>query len=255
MRVAVAQMPMAWTLEENTRAIVEHLSRAKALGAEVALFPECATTGFHRRVPGETSPGAIRGAIERVREACRALALPAVVGTPFFPEAGESPRWNAAVAIGADGEVRAVCPKVGLTASEHAYFDAGAERPTFTLGAVLCGVLLCREVRDAEEARHELRGSRVVFWPGAIAWDNPASHPENVVTREIAQACARTLGAYLVQCNWATSLNDPETRGLGGSLVVSPAGEVVHACPADAPGITLVALALADVEGMETSAA
>lgn len=245
MRVAIAQLPMAWTLAENTRSILEHLARAKALGAEVALFPECATTGFHRQVPGQVSVAGIRDAIGRIRDACRTLEMAAVVGTPFFPTDDESPRWNAAVAIGAEGEVRAVCPKVGPTPTERAYFDAGTERPTFTLGAVSCGVLLCREVQDAEEARAALGGVHVVFWPGVIAWDAPDSHPENVVTREMAADCARTLGAYLVQCNWASSLNDPTMRGLGGSLVVSPDGEIVHACPADAPGITVVALDVA----------
>ena len=245
MRIAIVQMPMAWTLEENTRSILDHLAQASALGADVALFPECATTGFHRQVPGQTSRGAIQHAIDRVRVECSALGLPAVFGTPFYPADDESPPWNAAVVVDAGGEVGAVCPKVGLTQSEHLFFQAGSARPTFTLGPASCAVLLCREVRDAEDARSALRGARVVFWPGAIAWDSPATDPENVVTREIASACARTLGAYLVQCNWPISLNNPAVRGMGGSLVISPAGEIVHECPLDEPGISVVTLDLA----------
>lgn len=256
MRIAIAQIPMAWTLAENTRSVLGHLARARALGADVAVFPECATTGFHRRVPEHVSRSSIRRAIDRVRARCRALALPAVVGTPFFPADGEGAVWNAAVAVGADGEVLAVCPKVGLTESERAFFHAGTTRPTFALNAVSCGVLLCREARDAEQARASLAGVRVAFWPGAVAWhDERPTHPENVVTREIASACARTLGAHLVQCNWPNSLNDPQTRGMGGSLVVAPRGEVLHECPADRPGITVIALDLGEEERRSDHAA
>ncbi len=256
MKIAIAQMPMGWTLEENTRSILEHLAQARALGADVAVFPECATTGFHRRVPGQVSPRGIGQAIEQVREQCRVLGLPAVFGTPFFP-AGEEPAiWNAAVVIGSGGEVLSVAPKVGLTRSEGTYFQAGTARPAFRLGAVSCAVLLCREVRDAEQIRPGFTDVQVVFWPGAIAWSSTEpTHPENVVTREIAVACARTLGVHLVQCNWPNSLNNPDVVGMGGSLVISPIGEIVHECPADQPGISLVTLKVEAAEPASTRAA
>ena len=246
MKVAIAQMPMGWTAEENTRTILDHLAEARRLGADVAVFPECATTGFHRQVPGRTTAGVVRRAVAQIQDRCRALGLPAVVGTPWFPAEEEPPVWNAAAVIGAGGELLSVCPKVGLTQSEHGWFHPGTERPAFTLGSVRCAVLLCREVRDAEAARASLAGVRVVFWPGAIAWNDTAlAHPESVVTREIAVACARRLDVHLVQCNWPGSLNDPAKRGMGGSLVVSPAGEIVHECPADEPGVSVVTLDLA----------
>lgn len=244
MRVAIAQMPMGWTVEENTRSILVHLEQASALGADVAVFPECATTGFHRRVPQEVSRRGIHRAVRRIRAGCRALGLPAVVGTPWFAPGEEPAPWNAAVAIGARGQVLAVAPKVGLTHSEGAFFRAGADRPAFALGGVSCGTVLCREVRDAADIRTSLADVRVVFWPGAIAWGNDASHPENVVTRGIAAACARTLGVHLVQCNWPNALNAPDVSGMGGSLVISPAGEIVHECPADQPGVSIVTLDL-----------
>lgn len=256
MRIAIAQMPMGWTLEENTRSVLEHLAEAKALGAEIAVFPECATTGFHRRVPEQTSRGGIQEAIRQIQAECAAWQLPAIVGTPYFPSARESAIWNAAVVIDSGGALSAVCPKIGLTQSECAYFEAGVARPSFTVGSVSCAILLCREVRDAERLRPHLAGARVVFWPGAIAWNSTReTHPENMVTREIASVCARTLGAYLVQCNWAQSLNDPQASGMGGSLVISPSGEIVHECPVDRPGITVVTLDLGDVEEGPSSAA
>ncbi|MBW3571534.1 MAG: hypothetical protein KY467_10540 [Gemmatimonadetes bacterium] len=67
------------------------------------------------------------------------------------------------------------------------------------------------------------------------------------MTRDIACDCAQTLGVYLVQCNWPHSLNDPTVASMGGSLVISPAGEIVHECPADQAGISLVTLDAAGV--------
>jgi omega-amidase len=248
LKIAIAQMRMAWTLERNTRSILEHLAQARTLGADLAVFPECATTGFHRRVPEQTSRAGIQQATRRIQAECAALKLPAIVGTPFFPSAEEVPIWNAALVIDSGGDIAAVCPKIGLTQSEATFFQAGTARPTFSLGSVDCAVLLCREVRDAEYIRPHLAGVRVVFWPGAIAWNSRrATHPENVVTREIASACARTLGAYLIQCNWAESLNDPEASGMGGSLVISPAGEIIHECGVGQAGVSIVTAAPDDV--------
>lgn len=105
MRIAIAQMPMHWTLEENTRSVLAHLDQASALSADLALFPECSVTGYHRRVPGQVSRRAIAASLGRIQARCAALRLPALVGTPFFPSPADDRVWNAAVAIDADGQV------------------------------------------------------------------------------------------------------------------------------------------------------
>jgi len=239
-RIAIAQMPMSCTPEENTRAVLEQLAEARALAANLVVFPECATTGYHRQVPELISRSRLREALERIQAQCAALELAAVVGTPFFPSPEDDRIWNAAVAIDAAGEIQAVCPKVGLTQSESRFFHPGDARPVFMLGTIRCSVMLCREVRDAELLREQIPEARLLVWPGVIAWGSEAGHPQNVVTKEIARACARTLNSHLIQSNWASSWNQPELRGMGGSLVISPRGEVLHECPRDEAGISLV---------------
>lgn len=104
-------------------------------------------------------------------------------------------------------------------------------------------MILCREVRDAERLRPELGGVQVVFWPGAVAWDSTRPvHPDDDFARDTARDCARTLGSHLVQCNWPQWLNDPGVTGLGGSLVVSPGGDLLHQCPLDEAGISIVTI-------------
>ena len=242
MKIAIAQMEMRSTCAENLEGVIGHLHEAKALGADVAVFPECATTGFHRQVPDQVNRREIAGAVARIQQECAALGIAAVVGTPFYPSDSDGEIWNAAIVIDPRGAVLAVVPKVGLTKSERLFFTAGDARTAFTLGSVGCGVMLCREVRDGEELRTGLGGIRLAFWPGAIAWDSAPTDPDNVVTPEIASECARTLESYVVQCNWATSLNNPDVRGMGGSLVLAPTGELLHRCPLDTVGISLVEL-------------
>ena len=118
--------------------------------------------------------------------------------------AKEEPIWNAAVVIDSSGDALPACPRIGSTHSERIFFHTGSVRPTFSVAYLACAVLLCREVRDLEPIRPHVMGVRVLFWPGAIVWNSPrATRPENAVTRGIASAFSRTLGAYLVQCNWA----------------------------------------------------
>lgn len=250
MKIAIAQMPMRWTTEENSRSVIDYLARAKALSADVVVFPECSTTGYHRRVPEQISRRGIADSLERIQAQCAALELPAVVGTPFFPCAAEDRIWNAAVAIGADGEIQAVCPKAGLTQSEDRFFQAGRTRPTFSLGAASCSAFLCREVRDVEQLFPQVGGTDLVFWPGVISWDNdPYAHPDDDVTIEIAQTSARILGSYLVQCNWPNSVNRPELTAMGGSLVISPTGELLQQCPLDEAGVSVVTVDVLDRGG------
>lgn len=236
MRIAIAQMPMQATCAGNTDGVMEHLGEAAALGAEVVVFPECATTGYHRDVPAQVSRGFIHDALARVREACAKLRLAAVVGTPYYPAADDGVVWNAAVVVGPGGDVLAVCPKVGLTKGEHRFFTPGADRPRFRLASFSCGLMLCREVRDARQRLTD-GSDRITFWPGVISWEPDGGDPEDDVTPEIAVAGARTLGSYVVQCNWSNSVNRPRLRGMGGSLVLAPTGELLYESPRDTAGL------------------
>jgi omega-amidase len=247
-RIAIAQMAMRDTCAENMAGVLDHLLQAKALGADIVVLPECATTGYHRTVPEQVGPAGIADAMGRIRDRCASLQIAAVFGTPYYPADEAAEVWNAAVAVDPSGEVLAVCPKVGLTATERRFFTAGADRPVFAIGSTVCASVLCREIRDAEQILPGFGAARVTFWPGIIDWPDPAApargdaDPDNMVTPEIARSFARTLGSFVVQCNWPNSVNRPGLARMGGSLVLSPAGEVVHRCPLGEPGITCVAL-------------
>jgi predicted amidohydrolase len=84
-RIAIVQLPMHPTPDENTRCVLDYMAQAKVLEADLVLFPECATTGYHRGVPGQINRRLVRASLERIQAQCAALELPAIAGTPFFP--------------------------------------------------------------------------------------------------------------------------------------------------------------------------
>jgi predicted amidohydrolase len=246
-RVAIAQTAMTWSVEESTDAVLAGLDAAAALGAELAVVPECAATGYHRRLPDRVDDLTLAASLARIRERCAALGLPAVVGTPHPAPNAPGRYLDAAVAIDGSGAVVAVTAKTGLTASEVRYFVPGGAREVFALGGTRCAVLLCREARDAERLRCEVAGARLVLWPSVIAWDYDGPvREEDRVGEEGAAHCARTLGAWIVQANAPASLNRPELRGFGGSLVLSPRGDIVHRSALDRATIEVVEIPVED---------
>src|SRR5436305_13270618 len=107
MRIALAQIdPVVGDLAGNRTMILERLEEAKEHGADLALFPELAVTGY----PPEDlllRPGFVRAAERSLEEIARgARGIAVVVGTPHF----DRDLYNAA-AVCAAGEVKTLVKK------------------------------------------------------------------------------------------------------------------------------------------------
>ena len=97
MRIALAQIdPTVGALDGNRELILHRLEEAKAAGADLALFPDLAVTGY----PPEDlllRPGFVRAAeesLEQIAYAARGIVV--IVGTPHAP----SRRRASAIALG-----------------------------------------------------------------------------------------------------------------------------------------------------------
>ena len=132
-------------LDGNVECILEGLDRAEAAGADVALFPELALTGY----PPEDlllKPGFIADNLEALEKvAARTGRCAAVIG---FVDKGRD-LYNAA-AVCAFGEVKGVYRKRHLpnyaVFDEQRYFAPGAGTPTlFVIGGVRMGVSICED--------------------------------------------------------------------------------------------------------------
>jgi len=243
LRIAIGQLQMHWSGEANTHAIVAAIARAAVAGAQLAVFPELAVTGFHRQIRALAVPPQVEGWLAAIRGACATHALATLVGTPTFGVDGRV--FNSALLIGADGADVGVVHKIGLTPAEATFFAAGHDRPVFTLLGRRCSALLCREIDDLDAVAAQLPPGHVdlLLWPGAMrpAVDGSETDPDAHVKR--AQGLAQRCGTYIVQANWPNSLNYPdESREAGHSVVVAPDGALHLRLPMAHPGIGVFTL-------------
>jgi NAD+ synthase (glutamine-hydrolysing) len=145
-RLALAQInPVVGDLDGNRALILQRLAEAKDAGADIALFPELAVTGY----PPEDlllRPGFVRAAERSLEEIARsARGIVAVVGAPYF----DRDLFNAA-AVCAGGEVKAFVKKRFLpnygVFDEFRYFAPGDGLYLFEHGDTLIGVTICEDM-------------------------------------------------------------------------------------------------------------
>ncbi len=146
MRLALAQInTVVGDLDGNRALILARLEEARDAGADLALFPELAVTGY----PAEDlllRPAFVREAARSLREIAAASdGITALVGFPNF----DGDLFNAC-AVCAGGEVRAVyrkrfLPNYGVF-DEERYFASGRDLVLLHLGEELVGVTICEDM-------------------------------------------------------------------------------------------------------------
>lgn len=224
--IVLVQFSMAESIQENLSRMRSILLEKTEPGALV-LFPECALTGFHKGLKEITVRETIQEAQASLQALCDQRNQSLVIGCPWFPKESQD-IWNAALVLKA-GEKPQVAAKIGLTASERSFFTPGTERPVFSWRGKRFSILFCREILDDLNPGLDLQDDLdFLLWPGYIAWSDD---PENY--REAARDLAKHHGCPIYQCNWPNSLNNPNQRGMGGSLVISSDGRILLQGPFD----------------------
>lgn len=237
-KVAIAQIAMHWTTDENARAIEQALRLAHVQGARLCGFSELAVTGFHRQIAREARPDVVEPVVRRLRQCAADLTLGIAVGAPTFGAGGA--RYNSHLLIDETGREAAVVSKRGLTEPEATFFARGTDRPVGILQGLRCSAVICREVGDHEQVLADLPLGTVdlIFVPGALRQDpdRPRSDPPEYV-RDI-QRLAGATGAFVLHTNWPNTLNRPEEGvDAGGSVVAGPGGEVLFRLPMRQSGV------------------
>jgi NAD+ synthase (glutamine-hydrolysing) len=146
MRVALAQInATVGDITGNEAKVREQLARAREAGAQLALFPELAVTGYPPEdlLLKEHFLADARAAVERI--AADAQGIVALVG---FPERADD-AYNAAAVL-ADGAIRAVYRKVNLpnygVFDELRYFQRGPGGAILEVDGVKVGVTVCEDI-------------------------------------------------------------------------------------------------------------
>ena len=146
MRVALAQInATVGDIAGNEAKVREQLARAREAGAQLALFPELAVTGYPPEdlLLKEHFLADARAALERI--AADARGIVAVVG---FPERADD-AYNAAAVL-ADGGVHAIYRKVNLpnygVFDELRYFQRGPGGAIIEVDGVKVGLTICEDI-------------------------------------------------------------------------------------------------------------
>src|ERR1700744_109726 len=152
MRVALAQInPTVGDVDGNTAKIVAWIRRARAAGAELAIFPELCVPGY----PAEDlylKPHFLAANVRAVEGLAAALEPGITVMVGYAePVAGGGDYRHAhnSLAVLADGAVRAVYRKNRLpnysVFDEQRYFIPGADGDAIAVGGAEVGLTICED--------------------------------------------------------------------------------------------------------------
>jgi omega-amidase len=250
MKVALIQMTIALGDPEANRAkAAERVAKAAEAGAELVLLPELWTTGYclsrlkdglAERADGETE--AFLARLARAHHLFITSSIPVQEGAGVY---------NRAILFGPDGARLAIYDKVHLVPmlDEPAWLTAGDHLATAPLGAPtegvpVAGLGICYDLRFPELWR-------ALALKGAGLFLLPAEWPMVRAPHWRALAIARAIenGAFVLGCNACGS--DGTNEFAGGSLIVSPWGEVL-AEAGEGEEILLADLDLSQVEAART---
>jgi len=237
MPVAMAQVPVCWSVPRNRETILAAIG-ATGTGTLLVL-PEAALSGYYDQLSGldGLSPGELSRAWEVIAAAARDAGVHVIFGT-LLPEHGRW--WNAAVYCSPAGRSW-VYRKVNLATHERGRLAAGAALPTLRMtlpgGEVQAGVQLCREIRFPEQWHCLARqGAQVLIYLTYAA--NPAE-PPGVWRAHLISRAAETQ-RFVLAANAAHGTQHCPT------MVVSPRGQVLAEAPAGTTEILALTIDLAD---------
>jgi NAD+ synthase (glutamine-hydrolysing) len=227
MRLALAQIdPVVGDIDGNRRLIVEWVGQAKESGADFAIFPELAVTGY----PPEDlllRPGFVRAAERSLETIAReAHGIVVLVGAPVF----DGDLYNTC-GVCAHGEVKALVrkrflPNYGVF-DEYRYFAPGNEPALFEHGETLVGVTVCEDMWQPGPPATELALA------GAELLINVSASPFHLLRdrerEEMFRTRARDNSVFVAFCN-AVGGQD-ELIFDGHSFVLDDEGTVLARAP------------------------
>ncbi len=223
LKVASVQMHSSHNLKENVENICRHLSECAIKGVRVAVFPECATTGYFRDEISEYSQEDFLDAEKVIAKACIANKIYAVVGTPYYEK---GLRYNMGLVIDDKGQTLFRQPKIHLVGADRPWAGPGNRLGVFRIDGELCSILICHDSRYPELVRLPvIKGARLIFYISCESSITSEKKMEPYRAQVVARAVENNV--YIVQANTPQKL-DPMEGSHGQSRIVDPNGNLIQ---------------------------
>ena len=252
LRIALAQVAVGPSREDNVQKALRMMADAAQAGAQLIVFPEMSVDPFFPQYRadkrffdwGTPVPGPLT---DRFGEQAAALGLATVVN--LFERAGPGRYYDCSPVFDIDGKYvgkqRMTHILEGPGYNERYYYWQGdSSYPVFDIGPARIGVAICYDRHFPEGMRALALGrAEVIVVPTATA---TLEAQFRAVWEVEMQAAAVTNGLFVAVANRA-GVDDTLTF-FGGSFAVDPYGQVLARAPEDEAALLLVDLDLDLVE-------
>lgn len=220
LKVAAVQMRSSFDVRENAAYIVAQLEKLSEQGVQVAVFPECALTGYSTSKTFTTPVESVTRAEEEIARVCARRKIAAIAGTV---NTIQGKTYNAALVINSKGEVVERYGKLQLAGEPWA--TPGNHMALFELEGVLSTVIICHDERYPEFVRlPAIAGARVVYY---ISHES-GMKSENKLPGYRAQMMARAVEnqIHAVAANAPGNVAD-NSGSHGQSRIILPDGNIL----------------------------
>ncbi len=218
LRVASVQMRSTRDWKKNLKRIGHELQACAERGARVAVFPECAVSGYFEDAATRLSAADLQEAEDAIAGSCERYKIYAIVGMPW--REGRN-LYDSAIVLGPDGTVIERYHKLQLA---EAWPAPGDHLSVFPVDGHLCSIIICHDERYPELVRLPvLAGAQVVFYLS----HESGLRQERKINPYRAQIQARAVEntVFVVQAN--APANDDLSGSHGQSRIISPDGNIV----------------------------
>jgi NAD+ synthase (glutamine-hydrolysing) len=235
LKIALAQVNLlVGDVRGNAQHTIERARQARALGADLVLFPELTLSGyppedllFHRGFRRQVETG-----LAQVRAEAGDVAV--MLG---FPEYTHDAIYNSAALIAA-GEVAAIYRKAVLpnykVFDEKRYFRGGGQSTVSEYRGFKVGLLVCEDIWEPQAAQlARADGAQLL----AVINASPYEIHKQREREQVARARSRDVGLPLAYVNLVGGQD--ELVFDGNSFVMDAQGEVVLRAPPFAEGLWL----------------
>ena len=224
LRVAAVQLRSSADLRANVAKVKGFLAECAEKKVEIAVFPECAVSGYSKEGIQTPSAADFAAAEREIAAACKEHSIAAIVGMPVWHD---GKMFDSALIVNARGEIVARYDKFYPTTMDRSWgFNRGSGLPpVFPVGPTLGSVMICHDSRFPELCRLPvLAGARVVFYVSCEA----GLFKEHKMAPYRAQVQARAVenGVYVVHAN--TPADEVRTGSHGQSRIVDPNGNIMQ---------------------------